>query len=187
MSYLPTEVTASWERTKGFLTDTADNFQHTTSDAMANAIASSTSAWLQAHPIAGRLFNLLVWAIERPIISLCLLLIAIAIISSIVKAINRLLEIAGLSLLKAPFQLSHRLIKLSWQGGNTTVNRWFVRRNAANSALVTTSKQQKIEEITIRIKQLQHEHNELMQELIAILAAQELEHKQTQMDADTDS
>lgn len=174
-NYLLAEVTVSWEQTKDFLTETASNFQHTTSDAMANAIASSTSDWLQNHPVAARLFNLLLWAIDRPIISLCLLLLAIAIASSIIKAINRLLEIAGLSLLKAPFQLSQNLIKLSWQGGNNTVNRWFARQNTSDPALVTDSKQQRIAEITTRIQELQQEHNELTQELLTILAVEELD------------
>ncbi|KJH71764.1 hypothetical protein [Aliterella atlantica] len=164
------QVIASWAQTKDFLTKTADSFQETTSDAMANAIASSTYNWLQTHPVAARLFHALLWAIDRPIISLCLLLVAIAVASSIVKAINRLLELAGLSLLKAPFQL----VKLSWQGSITTINRWFVRQNTSDSALVGNSKQQKIGAITTRIKELQQEHNELMQELIALLAAEEV-------------
>lgn len=178
---LPTEVTVSWEQTKDFLTKTADNLQgttaqlkHTTSDAMANAIASSTNDWLQSHPVAARLFDTLLWAIDRPIISLCLFLVAIAIASSIVKAINRLLEIAGLSLLKAPFQLGQSLIQFIWQGGSTTVNRWLPRQNTSNPALATNnSKQQKIKKITTRLEELQQEHNELMQELIALLAAKD--------------
>lgn len=167
---LTAEFTASWEQTKDFLTKTADSFQATTSDAMANAIASSTYNWLQTHPVAARLFHALLWAIDRPIISLCLLLVAIALASSIVKAINRLLELTGLYLLKAPFQL----INLSWQGSITTINRWFARQNPSNSALVSDRKQQRIGAITTRIKELQQEHNELMQELIALLAAEEV-------------
>lgn len=166
---LPAEVTASWEQTKNFLTKAAGSFQETTSDAMINAIASSTHYWLQTHPVAARLFHTLLWAIDRPIISLCLLLVAIAIASSIVKAINRLLELAGLSLLKAPFQL----VKLSWQGSMTAINRWFTHQNPSNSALTGDSQQQRIGAITTRIKELQQEHNELVQELIALLAAEE--------------
>lgn len=169
LNRLPAEVTASWEQTKDFLTKTADSFQETTSDAMINAIASSTHDWLQTHPMAARLFHALLWAIDRPIISLCLLLVAIAVASSIIKAINRLLELAGLSLLKAPFQL----VKLSWQGSMTTINNWFTRQNPSHSALVRDGKQQRIEAITARIKDLQQEHNKLIQELINLLAAEE--------------
>lgn len=163
-----------------FLTTTTDRlqakteqFKHATSDAMANAIASSTHDWLQAHPIALQSLNIILWAIDRPIISLVLLLVALAIAISIIKAINRLLEIAGLSLLKAPFWLSQSLIKLGWQGGNTTVNRWFALKNTKNSP-PSVVRQQRLGEISTRLKELEQEHNELLQEIIAIVGSEQV-------------
>lgn len=159
-----------------FLTTTADRLQakttqlqQATADAMANAVASSTHDWLQAHPVALRSINLIFWAVDRPIISACLILIAIAIAISIIKAINRLLEIAGLSLLKAPFQLSQSLLKLSWQSGSAIVNRKNSSQLAErSSAMLVAVEQQRVKEISIRLNELQQEHNQLLQELIAI-------------------
>lgn len=158
-----------------FLTTTADRLQAKTiqlqqasADAMANAVASSTHDWLQAHPVALRSINLIFWAIDRPIISACLILIAIAIAISIIKAINRLLEIAGLSLLKAPFQLSQSLLKLSWQSGSAIVNRKNSSQLAEPPAMLVAVEQQRVKEISIRLNELQQEHNQLLQELIAI-------------------
>lgn len=164
-----------------FLTTTTDRLQakteqlkHATSDAMANAIASSTHDWLQAHPVALQSTNIILWAIDRPIISLVLLLIASAIAISIIKAINRLLEIAALSLLKAPFWLSQSLIKLGWQGGSATVNHWFALKEAENlPATVVAVQEQRLGEISTRLKELQQEHDELLQELIAIVGSEQ--------------
>ncbi len=171
----------NWARMQDFLTTTTDRLQakteqlkHATSDAMANAITSSAHDWLQAHPVALQTLNIILWAINRPIISLVLLLVMIAIAISIIKAINRLLEIAGLSLLKAPFWLSQSLIKLGYQGGNATVNRWFALKKIQNSTAVVAVKQKRLEEISTRLKELNQEHNELLHELIAIAGSEQI-------------
>lgn len=171
----------NWAQMQDFLTTTTDRLQakteqlkHATSDAMANAITSSTHDWLQAHPVALQTINVILWAINRPIISLVLLLVAIAIAISIIKAINRLLEIAGLSLLKAPFWLSQSLIKLGYQGGNTTVNRWFALKKTQNSPPAVVVKEQRLKEISTRLNELQQEHNELLHELIVIVGSEQV-------------
>jgi len=175
-------MVGNWARMQDFLTTTTDRLQakteqlkHATSDAMANAIASSTHDWLQAHPVALQSINIILWAIDRPILSLVLLLMTIAIAISIIKAINRLLEIAGLSILKAPFWLSHSLIKLGYQGGNATVNRWFaLKKNQYSPTAVVSVKQQRLAEISTRLKELNQEHNELLHELIAIAGSEQV-------------
>ncbi len=179
------EAFVSWKQAEDFFTTTTSNFQaatqeltDTSSVAMQNAIAqartqgfaTSVTNWLQAHPVIFRFFNTIIWAIERPIISIAILVLTIVISLSIIKALNRLLETVGFSLLQAPFRLIARGFKLSWWGirQNPHKNASNLAVNNAN-VIITHNPQQRLAEISQRLQVLQKEHNELLQEATAIL------------------
>ena len=147
---------------KGSLEQTlqkADQLSGAMSSAMQTAISDSVSQWLQAHPVVFQLVQVLLWATNHPIISVIILLFAVAIAWSLIKAIGRLLETVGWSLLQSPFKLSQVLIGVSTKslgnGGN--------------------DKQQRLAEISTRLEAIQKEQNELLQEVAAILASDKID------------
>lgn len=183
------------EQTKGSLEQTLQatgQIRNTTSEAIQTAINSSVSDWLQAHPVAFRLVQMLSWATNHPILSLVILLFTIAIAWSLIKAIGRLIETASLSLLKVPFMLSMVLIGLTSQTlrkfGGLTFKQLPGAKNPAPPVLQHSTyqpshkdKQQRLAEITTRLEVIQKEQNELLQEATAILALEETNNYDTRL------
>ncbi len=173
------------EQTKDSLEQTlqtASQLKSTTSEAIQTAISSSISDWLQAHPIALRLVHLLLWATNHPILSLVLLLFSVAIAWSLIRAIGRLIDTVGWSLLQAPFKLSQLLIGVGFKPlhkfGGLAVKRLVGVKNAEPPALQNFSseplqndKQQRLAEISTRLEAISQEQNELLQEVAAILTS----------------
>ncbi|HEY9875891.1 MAG TPA: hypothetical protein V6D12_20840 [Candidatus Obscuribacterales bacterium] len=150
------------------------------SDVMQKAIASSVNEWLQVHPSVLRLVQMLLWASNHPIVSLIIFILVVAIAFSLIKAIGRLFEILGLSILKAPFKLVVRLTGFSLKSlgkfGGLFFKKLPVATNAetaalpdANSQPIETDKQQRLAEISNRLEAIRQEQNELLQELTALI------------------
>ncbi len=177
------------EQTKGSLEQTlktTGQLRSTTSEAIQTAINSSVSDWLQAHPVVFRLVQLLLWATNHPIVSLIILLFAVAIAWSLIKAIGRLIETAGLSLLQTPFKLGLVLIGVSAKSlgkfGGLAVKQLVPNKTADPPVLQDSSskptykdKQQRLAEISTRLEAIQKEQNELLQEAAAILASDKID------------
>lgn len=177
---LPKEAVVQWQQAKDFVNVTTSNFQAATKEfkdtsseivqnAIAQGFASSVTNWLQAHPVVFRTFNTMIWAIDHPIISFVVIIITIAIALSIFKAFNRLLEMIGLSILQAPFKLIESGFKL----GQLSIQQQFTNKNTSDnhaSIVISQNSQQRLAEISQRLKVLQKEHNELLQEATIILA-----------------
>jgi len=178
---------ASIEQTKGSLEQTlqtAGQLKSTTSDAIQTAISSTVGDWLSAHPTAFRLVQLLLWATNHPILSLIVLLFAMAIAWSLVKALGRLIDTVGWSLLQAPFKLSLVLIGVGAKSlgkfGGLAVNQLAIANNTETPALQDSSskqiqkdKQQRLAEISVRLEAIRQEQNELLQEVAVILSEEE--------------
>lgn len=155
--------------------------RNTTSDAIQTAINSSVNDWLVRHPVVLRLVQVLLWATNHPILSLVILLITIALAWSLIKAVGRLFEIAGLSLLKAPLMLGMALIGASSRTlhkfGGLAIKQLPGAKNAelpvSQYSSYEKDKQQRLAEISIRLEAISQEQNELLQEAAAILAAEE--------------
>jgi ElaB/YqjD/DUF883 family membrane-anchored ribosome-binding protein len=181
------------EQAKGSLDQTLQTpgqLSSKTSEAIQTAINSSVSDWLQAHPVVFRLVQLLLWAANHPIISLIILLFAVAIAWSLIKAIGRLIEIAGLSLLQAPFKLSRVLIGVSAKSlgkfGGVAVKQLLPTKTTETPILQDSTskptyqdKQQRLAEISTRLEAIQNEQNELLQEAAAILASDKIDNAYT--------
>jgi hypothetical protein len=156
---------------KGSLEQTlqkADQLSDVSSNAIQMAISDSVSEWLQAHPVVFHLVQLLLWAANHPIISLIILVFTVAITWSLIKALGRLIEMAGWSLLKAPFKFGQVLIAVSAKSlgefGGLAVQR-------AEGAEGEKNKQQRLVEISTRLEAIQKEQSELLQEAATILAS----------------
>ncbi len=168
-------VTTSLEQTL----QTAEQFKNTTSGAVKDAIASSASDWLTQHPIFFRLVQILGWAANHPIISVVILLFALALLWSIIKAIVRLIETASWSILQVPLKLLLALFQVSFLSltkvGSFAVQRITGTEKADNlPALLPENfqpnKQQRLAEISSRLETIQKEQNELLQEAADLIA-----------------
>ena len=176
------------EQTKGSLEQTlqtAGQLKNTTSEAMQTAIGSAIGDWLQAHPVAFRLVQLLIWAANHPILSLVILLFAVAIAWSCIKALTRLIDTLGWSLLQAPFKLSFVLIGVGFKSlgkvGGLAFNQLGVTQNTDMRALQSSSskqmqaeQQQRLAEISTRLEAIRLEQSELLQEAAAILSLNDI-------------
>lgn len=162
----------------------ADQVNNFTSNAMQTAISNSVSEWLQAHPTILRLMQVLIWATNHPLVSLVIFIFVVAIAWSLIKALARLFEQASLSLLQAPLKLVQFLItvsakflgKFSGLASNQLAinNTGTTVSQLSNSILEDKNKQQKLAEISTRLKAIQTEQNQLLQEIATILASDEL-------------
>ncbi|MEH2202713.1 MAG: hypothetical protein V7K53_01365 [Nostoc sp.] len=169
-------VTTSLEQTW----QTAEQFKNTTSGAVKDAMASSASDWLTQHPIFFRLVQILGWAANHPIISVVILLFALALIWSIIKAIVRLIETASWSILKVPLKLLQALITVSFVSltklGSFAVQRITGAKITDNPPTLLPesfqpNKQQRLGEISNRLEAIQKEQHELLQEAADLIAA----------------
>ena len=158
---------------------TAEKFKSTTSGAVKDAMASSVSDWLTQHPIFFRLVQILGWAANHPIISIVILLFALAFIWSIIKAIVRLIETASWSILQVPLKLLQALIKVSFLSltkfGSFAVQKMTASETIDNlPALLPENfqpnKQQRLAEISSRLEAIQKEQHELLQEAADLIA-----------------
>lgn len=136
----------------------ADQLSSATSNTVQTAISDSVSEWLQAHPVVFRLVQLLLWATNHPIVSLIILLFTVAFSWSLIRAIGRLIEMAGWSLLKTPFKLSQVLIGVS---AKSIVKG---RGGENNNHL-------RLAEISTKLEAIQKEQSELLTEAAALLAS----------------
>ncbi len=160
--FLPADTTSNFQAVTQLLTDKS-------SAAMQKAITSSLNNWLQSHPVVFRIISNIMWAIDHPLISFVIIVLLIAIALSVFKALNRLLEIVGLSLLQAPFKLISNGFKLSW----LSIRQKFTNKNVSHKApdtIIPQNSHQRLAEISQRLQVLQTEHNELLQEAAKILA-----------------
>ena len=154
---------------KGSLEQTlqkADQLSGATSNAIQTAISDSVSEWLQDHPVVFRLVQVVLWATNHPIVSLIILLFTVAIAWSLIKAIGRLVEAAGLSILQAPFKLGQFLIGVSAKSlgkfGGLAVKQLVPNKTADPPVLQDSSskptykdKQQRLAEISTRLQAIQ--------------------------------
>lgn len=159
-----TTIGQSWQ--------TAEQIKNTASVAVQTAINSSANDWLAQHPTFLRLVQMLSWASNHPIISLIILLFAIALIWNLIKVIVRLIETASLSILQVPLKLIQGLIKFSIFSFSQASNFATQKLNNHQTSVVLTTntqiiypdKQQRLAEISRRLQAIQQEQQELLKE-----------------------
>ncbi len=171
------------ERTKSSLEQTlqtAQKLSSKTSEAIQTGINSSIDQWLQTHPTVFRLLQLLLWAAEHPIVSLVVLLFGIAIAWSFIRAIGRLIDTVGWSLLQAPFKLSQLAIRVGWR--SLSFNSSAVKQLASKHTQPPilrgvdshpTHNHKRLAEIAARLEVIQKEQRHLLEEVAALLDSKE--------------
>jgi len=165
---------------------TAEQIKSTTTSAVQTAITSSVNDWFTEHPAIFRLVQILGWAANHPIISLVVLLFALAIFWSIIKAIGRLIESASLSILRVPLKFLQAVIKFSFLSftkvGGLAVKQLTVAKTTDNilalppatSQSIHQDKQQRLAVISSRLEEIQKEQNLLLQEAAELLASDKI-------------
>lgn len=184
-------VTTTLEQAKASVEQTfqsADKVKNTTSVAIQTAISSAMSDWFEQHPTLLRIVHILGWAANHPIISLVILVFALAIIWSLIKAIGRIVESASLSVLQVPLKLLQALAKFSFVSftkvGNLVFKQLTDTKTTGNSVSnllpkfspqIHKEKQQRLVEISTRLKEIQQEQNQLLQEAAELLASEKID------------
>ena len=141
--------------------------------------------WLTKYPKFSQTLQIFAWSVNHPIISLGILLLAIALSWSIIKGIVRLIQIASLSILKFPFKLLQFLIKIGFKTFHN-INNLPQQKNVLyskihnNSELITINvtekykhnKQQRLSEIYHRLQKIQDEQQQLLEEATKLIASE---------------
>ncbi|MBD2413890.1 hypothetical protein FACHB389_17250 [Nostoc calcicola FACHB-389] len=159
---------------------TAEQFKSTTSGAVKTAINSSVNDWLIQHPVFLRLVQIVSWAANHPIISVVILLFALALLWSIIRAIVRFIETVSWSILQVPVKFLQTLVKVGFLSltkvGSFAVQGITTAKKTDNlPALLPenlpVNKQQRLAEISSRLEAIQQEQHELLQEAADLIAA----------------
>ncbi len=152
--------------------------KNTVTDAMQSALAASVSDWLQTHPMASRVVQMFLWAVNHPIWSLIILVFAIAVILIIIKAIGRLIELVSLSILRVPLKLMQAFLKVSFisfgQIGSLASKQLFgnkITNNILPPSTTARTESQRLAEIYTRLEALQQEQNQLLREISVLMAS----------------
>ncbi|ARV60924.1 hypothetical protein BZZ01_21950 [Nostocales cyanobacterium HT-58-2] len=166
----------------------AEEVKNTTSTAVQTAISSSIGHWFEQHSTLMRLVQILNWAANHPIISLVILVFALALVWTLIRAIGRIIESASLSLLRVPFKLLQGFLKASFLLF-TKVSSLAVKQLTDTKTKTTDNiptflpvvspqihnhQQQRLVEISTRLEEIQQEQNQLLQEAAAILASEKI-------------
>ncbi|WP_315787406.1 hypothetical protein [Fischerella sp. JS2] len=147
--------------------------------------------WLNQNRSIFQLAQIISWAANHPIISCIILLFVLAIVSSIIQAIGRLVEVVSRSILQVPLKLMLAVIKFSFlsftQVGSIVIKKLTNSQKydhslpvlpPANSQLMHVQKQQRLEEIYQRLAEIHKEQQELLQEATELIAKSEIASEQ---------
>ena len=153
---------------------------------------SSVTDWFEQHSAFLRIIKTFNWSINHPIISLIIILFALAIFWSLIKAIARLIESASLSILQIPVKLLQALIKFCWLfigKFSNFAHKKFTDEKTVDKTLkiyrlqqktacqrISDNKQQRLKDISLRLAEIQLEQQELLQEAADILDTEKINH-----------
>jgi hypothetical protein len=161
---------------------TVEKITNSTSGVMQKAINTSVHDFLSQYPWIFKLLETLTWGINHPVRGVICLLLIIAIIWSVIKAIVRVIETASWSILKIPFILLQQLLKFLWIQfskvrifgiGNIKNNQL---NNLEKVRLISTNlypnKQQRLGEISRRLATIHDEQQALLQEAAKLMESE---------------
>ncbi|RCJ18041.1 hypothetical protein A6S26_29195 [Nostoc sp. ATCC 43529] len=175
-------VTTSLEQTW----QTAEQFKSSTSGAIETAINSYFNDWLIQHPVIFRLIQIASWGANHPIISVVIIILALALLWSIIKAIVSIIETASWSILQFPIKLLQALVKVSFfsltKVGSFVSQRMKTTKETDNLPVLLAeslpkNRQLRLAEITSRLEEIQKEQHELLEEAADLIASDKIEIK----------
>jgi hypothetical protein len=144
---------ADTTRTGGFVLGLAGT---TIGDGVQRALTTTVYDWLDAHP-------LLSWLITHPIYTIAGILLALLLLSGLLRAFGRMSEQVWIFILRSPFRLTQWIFR--------TTTALFIARLPMAQAKEPTS-QERIAEILTRLEALRQEQDSLMQEIKTILLSE---------------
>jgi hypothetical protein len=168
--------------TKILVRQVPEQIQNKSSGVFEVAITSYMNNWLAHHSLFYWLLKILSWMISHPIIGFVMMILMIALVGSIIKAIIRLIEILSLSVLQIPLNLLQAVIKIvlvaisrfsKFAFGKITYTSLLDNNLVVNSVSCTTiypSKQQRLTQINLRLRAIQQEQELLLQEAANLIA-----------------
>ncbi len=194
------QVSYDWQQTATQSTENAiDTFNNTIEQAKGSleeklpqvsvqtVVNSSITDWFEEHPAFLGIIKSFNWAVIHPIISVIIIVFSLAILWTVIKAIGRLIETASLSILKIPLILLGTVIKYCWLwlkkfgklATDKLKNKKTVNYNSElqlneNTAyqIISYNKRQRLEDISLRLSEIQKEQQELLQEAADIVDSQ---------------
>lgn len=165
------EIVEGCQRAKNFANQGLEAEALGESIALPNAISFPINHGVSQYLQALHTLNILEWSFHRPIQSIVILVLAIAILWSIINRIIHLLETASWSILQLP-------LKILWAGAQPLlayISKIFTSFMAQilniNQVPITTVnyKQQRLREIAQRLEVIQREQKELLTEAAELL------------------
>jgi len=188
---LTVEVKQNWqvmtESVKGLVKSNINSF---TNSAQHLGQSLSIQDWLGQHKIFLRLFQFLSWGINHPIITLVGLLFLLALVWSIFKRIVYLVEMASWSIFQIPWKLCGKIFNSLWKtlfssmGYFANLASQKITEKKVNdhiSPIVTRifpitylNKQQRLTEISQRLKVIQKEQDNLLKEAANLIGSEKI-------------
>jgi Fe2+ transport system protein B len=171
-------VTQVTEKAKASLQDSldkAENISGAASDAIKSAIYTTTTDWMDAHPV-------ILWLVSHPLIGLAILLLFILIILGLFQALGSFFTEGWLLILQSPGKLIQKVFNVGSKSisnlGGVTVNSLASSNPGLNnnSALQvrgvesnSLDSQERLANILGRLEEIRHEQSQLLEEVSAIL------------------
>ncbi|MEA5570163.1 hypothetical protein [Calothrix sp. UHCC 0171] len=168
----------------------AEQMKQSTSVAIQASVSSPLNDLLLQHPALVQTLKFIGWMLNHPIRGVFIILLVIAIIWSIIRAIVRLIEAASLSILKTPLKLIWLFMKnigklfsnftiTSWTKSQDIRNRGIPSLGDINSELTENNQCnhqcQRLVEISSRLAEIQREQNTLLQEASELIISGKLD------------
>ncbi|BAZ38717.1 hypothetical protein NIES4101_46590 [Calothrix sp. NIES-4101] len=167
-----------------------EQMKQSTSVAIQASVSSPLNDLLLQHPALVQIFKFIGWVLNHPIGGIFIILLVIAVIWSIIRAIVRLIEAASLSILKTPLKFIWLFIKyigkllsnftiISWTKFQDVHNREISSLADINSELIENNQcprqHQRLAEISSRLAEIQREQNTLLQEASELIISGKLD------------
>lgn len=192
---IPSKITDKITSNIGYIKDSfgqalqaAEEIKQSTSTAIQTSVNSPLNDLLYQHPAIFQILKFIAWVVNHPIRGILLILLGIAIIWSIIRAIVRLIEVASLSILKTPLTFMWLFIKyvgqflskftiISWnkfKDANTTE---IIHLEEMDSQLRENNKQKRLGEISVRLIEIQKEQHALLEEASELINYGKLEER----------
>jgi hypothetical protein len=168
---------------------TAEEIKQSTSTAIQTSVNSPLNDFLYQHPAMFQILKFIGWVANYPIRGVLIILLGIAVIWSIIRAIVRLIEIASLSILKTPLTFMWLFIKyigqilskftiVNWNKFKDANTREIIHLEEMDSQLRENDKHKRLGQISVRLIEIQKEQNALLEEASELINSEKSAERQ---------
>ncbi|PAX53977.1 hypothetical protein [Brunnivagina elsteri] len=157
-----------------------EEIKQSTSTAIQTSVNSPLNDLLYQHPGIFQVLKFVAWVANHPIRGIFIILLGIAVIWSVIRAVVRLIEVASLSILKTPLTFAWLFLKYIWQfSSKLTMMNWNKFKNANTTEIIHLEdinfqlrenyKQKRLGEISVRLIEIQKEQHTLLEEASGLM------------------